>query len=1101
MRRLRQRAALLLLSVAGVAVSPTELRAQATRIRFEQLSSAHGLSQGTVNCLLQDRGGFLWLGTQEGLNRYDGYGFVVYKHDPAEATSLPASWIEALVEDPSGDVWVGTEGGGLARWRRATDAFVAFRHEPEDPASLPGNRVRALLVDRTTGDLWIGTFESGLARMAAADVAGGAGGAVRFDRFRHDPSDAASLSSDGVRWLFEDSAGDLWIGTLSGLNRFDRSRGTFVRFRHDPSNPASLSDDAVLSILEEHGGALWVGTENGLNRLERSGDRFSRYSSDAENPASLSHDYIRVLYQDRSRRLWIGTDGGLNVMSAAGGGRRFDRYLNDPADPSSLSNDRVMSIVQDRAGVMWIGTQGGGVDKFDPSTLAFRHYKADPSSAGGLSNNSVFAFASDARERLWIGTLGGLDALDRSTAHFTRFRHDPADRHSLADDRVAALLHDRQGHLWAGTIGKGLSRMDPASGRFRHYAPDPERPGALAGGVVTSLFEDRQGTLWVGTLRGGVNRFDAETGTFVAYRHDPARPESLSDNQVNAFAEDAEGRLWVGTFNGGLNRLERATGAWRHLRHDPRRPSSLSSDTVFSLHVDPAGVLWAGTQAGLNRLEGLDGEGAFRHWAERDGLANDTVWGIRSDASGRLWISTNGGLSRFDQTSETFKNYDSSHGLQSDEFNFGAHYRSSSGELFFGGVNGFNAFYPDRITSNDHVPPVVLTGLTRFNQPMVFDRPLFAVTEVDLSYRDHFLAFEFAALDFTAPRRNRYRYRLEGFDDAWVDLGAERKVTFASFEPGAYTLRVQGSNNDGVWNEEGLAIRLQVAPPFWQTWWFRSLAAAFVAAAAFGAYRVRTRAIRRRNVLLEALVKERTRELEEAQEELVKKEKLATLGELAASVAHEIRNPLGVIKNAAYLLGMFRRPDDEETREQLEQIDQELAYAGNIIRELLDFARQPAAGRKRLELQRAVEEALAAVEIPSGIELATRLDAEPVAVVADPDQVRSILVNLLLNGVQAIEDRGTLRVKCCRVRAEAVVTVIDTGVGIAEEEREKIFEPLYTKKARGIGLGLALSLRYARANGGRIEVDSEPGGGAIFRLALPLADEAPAVSGRSSPSG
>ncbi len=1083
-----------LLGLWLAAVGPPQLGAQTRGMRFERLSVEEGLSQGTVNEILQDSGGFLWIATQDGLNRYDGYRFEVYQHDPEDPASLPGSWILALAEDAAGDLWIGTEGGGLARWRRSADAFVRFRHDPEDPASLSGDRVMSILIDRQ-GQVWLGTAESGLNRL---DPESG-----RFERFRHDPAEAGSLSDDYVQTLYEDRSGNLWAGTWGGLDRlapdrFDASTRTFAHYRHDPAEPNSLSDDRILSILEDHLGRLWVGTMDGLHRWDPEVEGFIRYVHDPADPESLSQDRVRTLFEDRSQRLWVATDGGLNLLLDASG--RFARYRHDTADPSSLSNDRVTSIFQDSGGVLWIGTQGGGANKWNPATWAFSHFKADPAAEEGLSNPAVYGFSEDAEGKIWIATHGGVNVLDRTAGSFRHFRHDPGDPESLSDDRVAALLHDRQGTLWVATLAGGLNRLDAGARGFERYRHDPGRPDSLAKDAVASLFEDRQGTLWVGTWGGGLDRFEGASGSaFAHYRHDPEDPASLSADRVTAFAE-AGADLWIGTFGGGLNRMDPSGGSFGRLRHDAERSTSLSNDTVYALHAGDSGALWAGTQEGLNRLERLDGaEAVFRRYLARDGLPNDSVWGIRSDGSGRLWISTNGGLSRLDPGTETFVNFDVSHGLQSNEFNWGAHYASRTGELFFGGTNGFNAFFPDRIGSNPHAPPVVLTRLTRFNQPLVFDRPLFDVEDIALSYRDHLLAFEFAALDFTAPERNRYRYRLEGFDDTWVELGVERRVTFTSIEPGDYTLRVQGSNNDGEWNQEGLALALSVAPPFWRTWWFQSLAALFVASAVFAGYRIRTRAIRNRNILLEALVKERTRELEEAQEQLVRKEKLATLGELAGSLAHEIRNPLGVIKNATYLLNVLRPPDDEDLKEQLDQIDQEVEYSNNIIGELLDFAREPAAGRRKFTLQQAAEQALDAVEVPAAVELEHRLDGEPLLVHADPAQVRSILVNLLQNAVQAVSGHGTVRLECHRARSGesdiAFVSVIDTGAGIAADQLEKIFEPLFTTKARGIGLGLSLSQRYAGLNGGRIECDSEPGQGSIFRLVLPL------LTDRSSPSG
>ncbi len=1049
-------------------------------MRFDRVSIEEGLSQTVVNCLLQDTRGFLWLGTQSGLNRYDGYRFEIYRHDPSNPSSLTNDWIAALGEDPSGDVWVGTEGGGLSRWRRATDSFLHYRHDPDDSSSLSGHRVIDLAWDvapearegQASETLWIATLDAGLNRLDSENGS--------FERFRHDPTDAASLSHDQLGALLVGRNGTLWVGTWGGLDRFDPSTGTFRHYRHDPGDPRSLSDDRVRAIVEDARGRLWVGTHHGLNRLDADGESFDRFVHDPSRPSSLSHDWVRSLFEDSDGRLWVGTDGGLNLWREEVAG--FAAYRADPDDPESLGSDIVMQITEDRSGVLWIGTLGGGLGKWNPSTWSFPHHRAP----GEGSSNSIFAISEDPGGGLWIGTLGsGLERVDRDTGSRERHGAGPG---GLGDNRVTALLHDREGALWIGTVGGGLSRFDRRSGTFESHRHDPQRPGSLSNDAVTVLYEDRRDRLWVGTWIGGLNRYRGE-GTFRRFRHDPEDPSSLGIDRVFSLAEDAEGRLWVATDGAGLNLWREESEDFVRLLHDPEYPTGLSDGQLLSLHADAAGRLWIGTKSGgLDRLvsfEEKSGRAEFENHSSADGLPSDTVSGILSDDSGHLWLSTNGGLSRFDPESRTFKNFDTSHGLQSNEFNQGAYYRSASGEMFFGGVNGFNAFFPDRIRTNTAVPPVVLSGLTRFNEPLPLERPLYDLAALSLSYKDHFLAFEFAALDFTAPEKNRYRYQLSGFDDAWISLRSDRRVTFASLEPGRYTLRVQGSNNDGVWNEEGLALAVTVKPPFWQTWWFRGLMLLAAVAAVWTGYLARTRQIRRLAIRLQKLVDQRTRELEKAQAQLVKKERLAVLGELAGSVAHEIRNPIAVIGNALFLLRRKYKGPDGKAPKEVGLIDQQIQRTNRIVSELLDYAQGSSTLFQRFPLQDAAEEALSELEIPPMIRVDRRFEDDPVLVEADAGQVQRILRNLLNNAVEAMPEGGTLRLECRRVGGEAVVSVIDTGVGIAEEDLPQVFEPLFTTKANGIGLGLPLSQRYARLNQGRIECDSLSTRGAIFRLVLP----------------
>jgi diguanylate cyclase (GGDEF)-like protein len=770
--------------------------AQVSPMAFERISLEDGLSQTTVLCTFQDSRGFMWFGTEDGLNRYDGLSFKTYKYDPADSGSLPNSKVWAVVEDGQGDLWVGTEGGGVARWDHHSDRFMRV--------GVSGQRVRALWLS-SGGTLWIGTKDAGLSRL---DTSSGA-----VTSYRHQPGDAESLSDDGVFAIVE-GGGSLWVGTDGGLVRLDPASGKFQRIGDEDPN-ADAGAGRIRALRFDRDGRLWVGTYAGLGRLEPGSDRLRRYRHDASDASSLSHDRVRTILEDAAGRLWIGTDGGLDLMDRQR--TAFRHYRHDAADPASLGDDTVLSLLQDRGGVLWVGTMNAGVHKWYPGTWSFGHQTRVGAGTHGLADKTVTSFAEDATGRIWIGTFGGLHSMDRQTSQIKRYRGTA----ELPTDRVMALTADLDRMLWIGTRDAGLVRMDPATGAMHTYRHDPANPRSLGGDAVTALAVDGVGDLWVGTHSGGLNRFDAGTGTFRRYQHDPADDASLGANFVTTMAQDNQGALWVGTDGGGLNLLEAASGRFLRFVHDPQDPHSLGANTVFSLHLDPAGRLWVGTRgAGLAMLESRSGSAAsFKHFTQRQGLANDVVYGILPDGDGYLWLSTNNGISRFDPRTGSFRNYDTSHGLQSNEFNFGAHYRSAGGELFFGGVNGLNAFHPRSLTANNHVPPVVLTALLKSNRPVEKAGPLWALPAIDLGYRDDVVTFEFAALDYAAPQKNRYAYRLEGFDRDWVELGSLRRVTYTNLQPGRYRLRVRAANNDGVWNEAGLSLPVRVEAAPWRRWW------------------------------------------------------------------------------------------------------------------------------------------------------------------------------------------------------------------------------------------------------------------------------------------
>ncbi len=1149
------------IAVAGLLLTlviPPALEARSRDLRFRHISIEQGLSQATVSCFLQDRVGFLWIGTQDGLNRFDGYSFVVYNNDPADSSTLSNNWIQALLEDASGDIWVGTRGGGLSRWLRSSGRFVSYRHDPADPESLADDQVRALYQD-TDGILWVGTEQSGLDRF---DPQRGT-----FEHYRHHPRNPASLPDDQVRALYQDRDGRLWIGTFGGLACLERPAagggdGRFTRYRHDPRSPGSLSDDNVRSILEDRAGNLWVGTFDGLNRLRAgaTGHRpppeaaaFERFRHAPHDPGSLSDNRTRALFEDRDGRLWIGTDGGLNLYDPVAG--TFEHYRHRPANAASLSNDRVFAVYQDRGGVLWVGTQGGGINNWDPRTWSFSSATVRLSE---LSGGDVLAFAEDGDGRLWIGTSGhGLNRVDRETGDVRHYRHAPDDPASLGDDRVTALLFDRVGTLWAGTLAGGLNRFDPATETFERFVHDPADPASLGADIVAAILEDRAGRLWLGTIGGGLNRFDRATETVERLVYRPADAASLSDDRVTSLAEDGEGRLWLGTLGSGLNRFDpgspdrgsahrgpahRAGGTFRRFASDPDDPVSLSNDIVLAVHTAPGGVVWAGTQVGLNRLDRIDevtGEAVFRRFFVEDGLPNDFIYGIESEAGGALWLSTNRGLSRFDPGSETFKNYDSSHGLHSNEFNMGAHYRAASGELFFGGIDGFNAFHPGRIELNTQPPPVVLTSFSKLNRAVTLAEPIFDRGRVALGHRDSIVSFEFAALDFTAPERNRYRYKLEGFEEEWIDLGSRRRVSFTNLDPGRYVLRVLGSNNDGVWNETGAAIALTVSPPPWRSWWAYSLYVLALLGTIGGFVRSQQRKVERERAVnrrlrevdqlkgellanLKAVVQERTAQVEEREQLLAERGRLITeleaknaeLERFNYTVSHDLKTPLVTIKG---FLGLLEQDaaagDDARMKHDIGRIGSAADKMHRLLEELLQLSRL---GHQTGEPEEVSMDALVgdALELNHGLIEERRVVVEverPLPVVMG-DRVRLLEVfhNLLANAVKYMGDQQQPRVVIGAQRngsPTAVYFVRDNGMGIDRRYHRKIFglfERLENGE-KGTGIGLALVKRIVELHRGRIWVESEgPGHGSTFRFTLeglPGDDEAPLAPQEPPPGG
>ena len=1103
-RRLRLAVGLLLALLASGA-----LQGQSRSIRFERIAIEQGLSQGTVNCILQDRIGFMWFGTQDGLDRFDGARFEALAHDPEDPASLNDNWILALIEDAgTGDLWVGTRNGGLSRWRRSGSTFSHYRHDPDDPRSLAGDEVRALVQSRD-GGIWIGTGTTGLDHL---DPETGV-----IEHYRHDPADPRSLSHDRILTLYEDRAGDLFVGSLGGLDRFDPATDDFTRFFHDAADPGSLSDSRVRSILEDREGNLWIGTYGGLERLDPETGLFERFRHLPDDPSSLAEDRVRALFEDRDGRLWVGTDGALDLFDPVS--RSFVHYRHNPAEPHSLSAERVMSIYQDRGGVLWVGMQGG-LAKWSPRTWSFSHYKSDPSRPSSLSSDKILSISEDAAGALWLGTNGyGLNRFERSSGKVTRYRSS-GQPGSLGSDIVTAVHHDRRGQLWVGTLGGGLSRLDATTDTFETFVHDPEREDSLGANGVMSVYEDRSDNLWIGTYGGGLNRLDRTAGTFERWRHDPADAATISGDKVTALAEDT-GFLWVGTFGSGLNRFDPRTGAFLRFAHDRDRASSLTNDAILALHFTREGDLWIGTQIGLNRLERLDeasGEAVFRRYFEAQGLPNEFIYGIYDDSAGRLWLSTNRGLSRFDPRTESFKNFDTSHGLQAYEFNMNAHFQSPIGELFFGGVNGFNAFFPDRIEPDTSVPPVVLTSFSKLNRPVLLERPIFETDEVTLDHCDYIFSFELAALDYAAPGKNQYRYRLEGFNDEWIDLGNRRRVSFTNLDPGAYELLVQGSNSEGIWSENSASIRIRVLPPPWQTRWAYASYLAVLSALVWSYLRAQHRKVERERAVsarlrevdklkdellakMRLVVEERTEQVAEREQLIAEREHLiaeleaknAELERFNYTVSHDLKSPLVTIKG---FLGLLEQDAASGDTERLEHDFDRISAAAdkmyNLLEELLELSRVglQAGPTEEVSLGEIAAEAL---EMVDGMVTERRVEVDIAPdlprVLGDRTRLLEVYQNLLTNAMKYMGDQSAPRIDVGLARngSGGHLYVRDNGIGIEPRYHDKIFGLFERLDAHeeGSGIGLAVVKRIIETHGGNIWVESAGAGkGSTFCFTL-----------------
>jgi len=830
----------LLCAVLTLGLCASALAGTPRGLRFEHIGLEDGLAQESVVTMLQDRDGFMWFGSQAGLNRFDGYRVRVFRNDPNDPDSLVDNYVRASWQDAQGRLWFGTR-GGLVRYDDGAERFTRYPLTRRSDGMTRNAAVNAIVGDGR-GGLWIGTGD-GLVHL---DPDTGT-----FRTLRHDGDDGASLRDDRINTLALDGRGGLWIGTGVGIDYLPAHSTRFTHHDVDTSEDGKRNNVVALAIDARD--TLWIGTGTGLEAW-RIGDGAPRRGAEAVRDG-LATTRIRSLYIDGGNNLWVGTDfDGLKWRDPTTG--RFVGHVNQPLDRHTLSDNQVSAIWVDRTGTLWVGTMFGGVNRADLASGGFERFANLSGQSVGNGARKMRTIAAAADGGLWIGTTGGgVLHLDRAGGQVENLRHEPRRPDSLPDDVVSALAL-AHGRLWVGSPG-GLAWRPESGGPFTRVTLARD----AAANYVQELMPGRDGALWIVT-RGGLFMLAPDGRTLRGWRHEPDDPASLGENYGYAVLEDREGAIWVATEN-GLDRLDRASGKFTHFRHDPRDPSSLRHSRVYDLHQSARGDIWVGTAGGLHRVErGAGGKVTFRAYPVTGAGEQVPIGAILDDARGSIWASTTVGLTRIDPDTGRSKSYSAKDGLIDGSYFVGSAARSPDGTLHFGGGNGMTSFQPDDIRDNPYPPRVVITDFWVLNRPRPMTGAVDAARAVELGYRDAVFTLEFAALHYADPQANRYAYRLRGFDAGWTDAdAAKRFATYTNLDPGHYVFEVRAANKDGVWSEKPAQLDITITPPYWMTWWFRLLATALVLGSAALVYRLRVRVLVQQTARLERQVGARTAEL------------------------------------------------------------------------------------------------------------------------------------------------------------------------------------------------------------------------------------------------
>ncbi len=1094
---------------------------EAQGIRFNKITTEEGLSQNTAYSITQDKNGLIWIGTSDGLNKYDGNKIITYYHIPRDSTSLPHNFITALFVDKDKNLWVGSL-KGLSVYDYEKDLFTNF---VKDERGQEIERIEAIIED-SENVLLIATSNLGL---------------KKFDKRSRRFSSYLSFCKEKkasdcyITSLAKDAEENLYIGTVKeGLFILNKKTGVLESFKNEGNNSFSLTNNFINSILIGKDQTVWIGTYGGgLNQFDKKKRQFMAYRYDDNDPQSLGSDYVSGVLETSTGELWVATEaGGLNLLQRKGENLAFLRFQKNLANPNTLSVNELVTLFEDESGVLWVGTVNGGVHYFDlKKRHYFLHYRSEENNPHSLSYNSLRRIFEDKEGNLWVcATQKGINMATPQDRLQYKFQHPPYELENVdLDDYKNApynftvdICQDKKGVVWLATFGGLFEYKQKKFVNRLAFNPKDTNALHLPSKQVRSLLVDSKDNLWIGMI-GALAVWDSNRTSLSILFSDKKSNEAIfpQGRAINYLVEDSKGNIWIGLHGNGIRVYNPNDNTFRLYQHNDRDSLSLIDDRVISIYSDKEGTVWIGTTGGLSRFN--EHTNNFSNFGKKNGFPNEVIYGILEDNEDNLWLSTNRGLIKFHKKKHQITTFDANDGLQSNEFNINAFHKNGKGEMFFGGVNGFNAFFPEKIKLSTYRPKVVITEFQLFNKPQhsyskdnVLEKHISESKKIVLSYHSYIFGFEFSALDFSNRAKIKYAYKMQGFDKDWNYTDAKRPfATYTNLSPNTYTFLLKATNSDGIWNEEVTSLKVTITPPFWQAWWFVSFAIFSILTILFFLYRWRIRQIKANEIALEKLVRERTQDLALANEKLAdglkvmevqksvlekQTRKLENINTqlldlnkfkegLTSMIVHDLKNPLNTI------LGIT------EKQEVLQAARQML----NMVFNILDVQKfENAEFQLQISQQRLVKiihNSLNQVRLLLERKSIGVINQVPnsVMVSVDAEIIERVMINLLTNAIKFTPNNGKIRIYTnpefvTPANDQISIAIEDSGVGIPEDKLEVIFEKFVQVEAlksgglRSTGLGLTFCKMAVEAHKGKIGVASKQGEGATFWLSLPLTE-------------